>query len=141
MMHRARELHERKESRIALARCGIGRIGLPDAPAKRSRRKSAPDSTTICQSIAAIRSPSESDEFDESDNQGEAMPLFPAILRVAIALPATALALPAFAHDGLHAMTAAAGFLHPLTGFDHLLAMLAIGIWAAQQRLPARIAL
>ena len=26
------------------------------------------------------------------------------------------------------------GFLHPLTGFDHLLAMVAVGLWASQQR-------
>jgi urease accessory protein len=26
------------------------------------------------------------------------------------------------------------GFLHPLTGLDHLLAMIAVGLWAAQQR-------
>src|SRR5580698_9015430 len=26
------------------------------------------------------------------------------------------------------------GFIHPLTGFDHLLAMLAVGLWASQQR-------
>jgi len=29
-------------------------------------------------------------------------------------------------HDLLH------GFLHPLTGFDHLLAMIGVGLWAAQ---------
>ncbi len=27
-----------------------------------------------------------------------------------------------------------AGFLHPLTGWDHLLAMFAVGLWAAQHR-------
>jgi hydrogenase/urease accessory protein HupE len=26
------------------------------------------------------------------------------------------------------------GFLHPLTGWDHLLAMFAVGLWAAQHR-------
>src|SRR5580700_4504674 len=26
------------------------------------------------------------------------------------------------------------GLLHPLTGWDHLLAMFAVGLWAAQQR-------
>jgi urease accessory protein len=30
------------------------------------------------------------------------------------------------------------GFLHPLTGWDHLLAMIAVGIWAAQHRGQAR---
>lgn len=38
----------------------------------------------------------------------------------------------AFAHPG-HGLTSgfAAGFMHPLLGWDHLLMMLAIGVWAA----------
>ena len=32
-----------------------------------------------------------------------------------------------FFHEGLHA-----GFAHPFDGFDHLLAMIAVGLWAAQ---------
>ena len=32
-------------------------------------------------------------------------------------------------HDGLNA-----GLLHPITGLDHLLAMLAVGYWAALQK-------
>jgi len=32
-----------------------------------------------------------------------------------------------------------AGFAHPLSGWDHLLAMLAVGIWAAQLRAPRLI--
>lgn len=48
------------------------------------------------------------------------------------------LAAPAYAHPGAHhASGLAAGLLHPLTGWDHLLAMLAVGIWAAQQRRAA----
>jgi urease accessory protein len=45
-----------------------------------------------------------------------------------------ALAAPAFAHTGVgaHSHGFAAGFLHPLMGLDHLLAMLGVGIWAAQ---------
>lgn len=41
----------------------------------------------------------------------------------------------AWAHPGheLHAGFAA-GFMHPLTGWDHLLVMLALGIWAATRR-------
>ncbi|WP_027854265.1 HupE/UreJ family protein [Marinobacterium litorale] len=35
----------------------------------------------------------------------------------------------------------AAGFLHPLTGLDHLLAMFAIGIWAAMQQGKMQLAL
>lgn len=52
------------------------------------------------------------------------------------------LALPAAAHPGLHHAT---GFLnglsHPFSGLDHLLAMLAIGLFAARQRGNARFAL
>ncbi|GIZ53819.1 HupE/UreJ family protein [Noviherbaspirillum aridicola] len=45
------------------------------------------------------------------------------------------LAAPAFAHPGAHhAAGLSSGFLHPLSGWDHLLAMLAAGVWAAQQR-------
>lgn len=49
-------------------------------------------------------------------------------------------ALPAYAHpDASHGVGAfAAGFLHPLTGLDHLLAMLAVGIWAAQSQSKPR---
>lgn len=41
---------------------------------------------------------------------------------------------PAFAHPGHDPVSAGfgAGILHPLLGVDHLLAMLAVGIWAAQ---------
>jgi urease accessory protein len=40
----------------------------------------------------------------------------------------------ASAHTGDHAVTGFAGGLaHPLLGLDHLLAMIAIGLWAAQQ--------
>lgn len=37
-------------------------------------------------------------------------------------------------HDGGHDLTwdFAGGALHPLTGLDHLLAMVAVGVWAAQ---------
>ncbi|AXA65069.1 HupE/UreJ family protein [Pseudomonas oryzihabitans] len=50
--------------------------------------------------------------------------------------PALAFAHPGHAENGL-----AAGVLHPLTGLDHLLAMLAVGLWAAQQQGKARLAL
>lgn len=39
----------------------------------------------------------------------------------------------AFAHPG-HGDAITSGFAHPFTGIDHLLAMLAVGIWAVQQR-------
>ena len=52
------------------------------------------------------------------------------ILLVGVALAATA--MPAFAHTG-HGATSglAAGFTHPLLGLDHLLAMIAVGLFAA----------
>jgi urease accessory protein len=40
----------------------------------------------------------------------------------------------ASAHTGDHAVTGfASGLAHPLLGLDHLFAMIAIGLWAAQQ--------
>jgi urease accessory protein len=36
-----------------------------------------------------------------------------------------------FAHPG-HGVGLAAGFAHPLTGLDHILCMVAIGLWAGQ---------
>lgn len=40
----------------------------------------------------------------------------------------------ASAHTGDHAVVGfASGFAHPFLGLDHLLAMLAVGLWAAQQ--------
>lgn len=50
---------------------------------------------------------------------------------VTLALPLLALAHPG--HDG-HDLTwgFGTGFSHPLSGWDHLLAMLAVGIWAAR---------
>ncbi len=46
------------------------------------------------------------------------------------------LSVPAHAHvDMSHAMsTFALGFAHPFSGLDHLLAMLAVGLWAVQSR-------
>jgi urease accessory protein len=46
--------------------------------------------------------------------------------------------VPASAHSvGNSAAGFAAGFLHPLTGLDHLLAMVSIGIWGAELGAPA----
>jgi urease accessory protein len=41
--------------------------------------------------------------------------------------------LPVFAHPGHAEQTISFmdGFIHPLTGFDHLLAMFAVGLWSA----------
>ncbi|MBP6893874.1 MAG: HupE/UreJ family protein [Pseudacidovorax sp.] len=57
----------------------------------------------------------------------------PLLLRIATALAATA-ALPALAHTGADAGAHhgfVAGFVHPLTGLDHLAAMVAVGLWSA----------
>ena len=50
--------------------------------------------------------------------------------------PAIALAHPGHGDNGL-----IAGISHPIFGLDHLLAMLAVGLWAAQQQGAARWAL
>ena len=50
-------------------------------------------------------------------------------------------ALPAAAHPGHEAAGFAAGFAHPFTGLDHLLAMLAVGLWSRQQRLDKALPL
>ncbi|MDU9411987.1 HupE/UreJ family protein [Pseudomonas sp. zfem005] len=47
----------------------------------------------------------------------------------------------AFAHPGHDSSGLMAGVAHPITGLDHLLAMLAVGLWAAQQQGAARWAL
>ncbi len=49
-------------------------------------------------------------------------------VRFALLAAALAIAVPAFAHPG-HASVS--GFLHPLSGADHVLAMVSIGVWAA----------
>jgi urease accessory protein len=48
------------------------------------------------------------------------------LLAVLILMP-----LPALAHTGEGAHGFLSGVLHPLTGTDHLLAMFAVGLWAA----------
>jgi urease accessory protein len=55
--------------------------------------------------------------------------------RVSLALALTAAAtLPAFAHlDPIEHGSIAAGFTHPIFGLDHVLAMVAVGLWAAMQ--------
>ncbi|WP_062378950.1 HupE/UreJ family protein [Pseudomonas abietaniphila] len=47
----------------------------------------------------------------------------------------------AFAHPGHDESGLVAGISHPLGGIDHLLAMVAVGLWAAQQKGAARWAL
>ena len=38
------------------------------------------------------------------------------------------------AHPGHDVSGLSAGLIHPLSGIDHLLAMIAVGLWAAQNR-------
>src|SRR2546422_4676629 len=61
--------------------------------------------------------------------------VFPGLV---IALAALALAQPVFAHEQVGVTGGlASGLLHPLTGMDHLIAMVAVGIWGAQLGAPA----
>ena len=60
------------------------------------------------------------------------------LLAAAALLLAPALA---FAHPGHGDNGLVAGISHPLGGLDHLLAMVAVGLWAAQQKGNARWAL
>lgn len=47
-------------------------------------------------------------------------------------------ARPAFAHPNAGLSVGfVSGFMHPLTGIDHILAMVAVGIWGTQLRKPA----
>jgi len=58
-------------------------------------------------------------------------------MRFAVAAGAAGLvtALPALAHPGHGGESGfGAGMLHPLTGLDHLLALLAVGLWSRGQR-------
>ncbi len=49
------------------------------------------------------------------------------------ALATAAFSSAAFAHIGDHShMSFAEGVMHPLTGLDHILAMVAVGLWASQ---------
>jgi urease accessory protein len=58
------------------------------------------------------------------------------LLQVLVA--ALALTQPVFAHEQAGvAGGLASGLLHPLTGIDHLIAMVAVGIWGAQLGAPA----
>lgn len=58
------------------------------------------------------------------------------VARAAIGVIALLSMVPAFAHPGDHhaATSLAAGFFHPFSGLDHLLAFGAVGVWAAQYR-------
>ncbi len=60
--------------------------------------------------------------------------------RLALIMSAACFTMPALAHNdtGHAVMSLATGFTHPFSGLDHLLAMLAVGLWAAQQNRSAR---
>lgn len=60
-----------------------------------------------------------------------------------LAIGLAVLALPAAAHPGHAADTLGfgAGFVHPFSGVDHLLAMLGVGLWSGQQRQNAAVPL
>jgi urease accessory protein len=55
-----------------------------------------------------------------------------ASLVVLATVAAMAFSSAAFAHPGHPHLDVAGGFAHPLSGLDHLLAMVAVGLWAAQ---------
>jgi len=62
------------------------------------------------------------------------------VLEVGRALIVLALVLvagPAFAHTGEDASGFMSGFLHPLFGWDHIAAMVAVGLWGAFLGRPA----
>lgn len=56
--------------------------------------------------------------------------LLPLFILVGSALPA--MAHPAIFHGQGGVDAASAGFLHPFTGLDHLVVMVAVGLWAVQ---------
>lgn len=59
----------------------------------------------------------------------------------ALALALTMMAVPAFAHTGVGSVDGLVhGLQHPLTGLDHVLAMVAVGLWAGLVGGRARIA-
>jgi urease accessory protein len=58
-------------------------------------------------------------------------------MKKAIAFALCLIVVPAMAHPGHgDASGFTAGLLHPLTGIDHLLAMLGIGMWSRKQEQP-----
>ncbi len=58
-----------------------------------------------------------------------------------MALAMSAVAMPASAHTGAASAGLLSGLAHPLAGWDHLLAMVAVGLWGARQQGAARWAL
>ena len=59
-------------------------------------------------------------------------------VRLVFAAAFAALPTLAYAHTGVGQTTGfLTGFLHPLTGLDHIIAMVAVGLWGAQLGAPA----
>lgn len=54
-----------------------------------------------------------------------------------VVLMSAALPSPLAAHEGGSAAGLLSGLYHPISGADHVLAMVAVGIWGAQLRAPA----
>ena len=62
-------------------------------------------------------------------------------MAAALTLLLTGAAAPALAHTGVGSVEGLTqGLLHPLTGLDHILAMVAVGLWAGLVGGKARIA-
>ena len=60
------------------------------------------------------------------------------VFALVLAIAAFVVAQPAFAHEQAAAGGGlVCGLLHPLSGMDHLIAMVAVGIWGAQLGAPA----
>ena len=59
-------------------------------------------------------------------------------IRLGLALALAALPAAAFAHPQVGSATGfLTGFLHPISGLDHIIAMVAVGLWGAQLGSPA----
>jgi urease accessory protein len=61
----------------------------------------------------------------------------PMRLKLSLATLFALITAPAFAHTGHDLLGFSSGFFHPIMGVDHVIAMLAVGLWAAIQGRPA----
>lgn len=66
---------------------------------------------------------------------------FARLFSASAAIISVTVPLPAFAHGATAAGGLASGLVHPILGLDHLLATIAVGLWAARLGGPARAAL
>ena len=53
-------------------------------------------------------------------------------IRVVCLAVLMAIPMPVFAHEGGSAAGILSGLMHPVSGLDHVLAMVAVGIWFCQ---------